>query len=98
MRSNSEVARLLVYRLEHLGSAQVEGYNRFGFIKRSANAVTVSREAGKDTRIPIAKIEAAVAAVRAQPAVYEGGPVRLRAHGLTHITSPLWAILHLAAC
>ncbi|MEK7775315.1 MAG: hypothetical protein AAB305_05475 [Candidatus Zixiibacteriota bacterium] len=55
----------------------------------------ISRERGKDTRIPFHKIADAIVAVRKDHKVYSEGPSRLRKHGLTHITSPLWALLHL---
>ncbi len=59
------------------------------------NHLVVTREDGKDTRIPFAKIAESVNAVRKDPKIYSGGPSKLRDHGITHINSPLWALLHL---
>ena len=94
MTQDVTVSRI-VDLLESRGFAQVAGYNRFGFVERGTSHVVISRENGKDTRIPFAKIEQAVLAVRRDPKVYSEGPSRLRTHGITHITSPLWALLHL---
>lgn len=95
MDNTERVVFELVTRLEQQGYAQVPGYNRFGYVRQTGSYVVVSREKGKDTKIPLKKIAAAVDAVRKDSSVYTGGPSRLRRHGLTHITSPLWAILHL---
>lgn len=75
--------------------AQVPGYSSFGYVRGTDNAVFVSREGGKDTRIPHEKILSAIEAVKADPSVYDGGPSTLRRHGITHITSPLWSLLHM---
>jgi hypothetical protein len=85
----------ILHSLERHQFAQVAGYNKFGFVKRGESHVVVSRENGKDTRIPFSKIAESVSAVRRDPKVYSEGPSRLRQHGITHITSPLWALLHL---
>ncbi len=85
----------IVNRFQSREYAQVPGYNRFGYVERSNSYVLVSRESGKDTKIPFTKIAEAIAAVRRDPKVYSEGPSRLRQHGITHITSPLWALLHL---
>ena len=77
------------------GYAQVTGYNRFGYVSETGNAVVVSRESGTDTPIPFPKIIEAVEAAKRDPKVYTDGPSALRSHGITHITSPLGALLNL---
>lgn len=97
MRSTQEVAELIMRRFKAQGRSHVPGYNSFGFVQQTDRAVIVSREAGQDTRIPVSKIEQAVSAVRSDPAVYDAGPSRLREHGITHINSVLWSLLHLVS-
>lgn len=91
----SFVVTKIVNRFEERGYIQVPGYNRFGFVGKGESYVIVSRESGKDTKIPFAKIAESVRAARRDSKVYSEGPSRLRQHGITHITSPLWALLHL---
>ena len=95
MRPIHEVSGILLSRFRERGLAQVEGYNKFGYIYETDNAVIVSRERGYDTRVPLETIEKAIEAVRKDPQVYNKGPSRLTEHGITHINSPVWAILHL---
>jgi len=91
----SHIVLQIVNRFKERGYAQVPGFNRFGYVKQGNSYVVVSRETGKDTKIPFVKIAKAIEAVRKDSKVYSEGPSRLRQHGITHITSPLWAMLHL---
>lgn len=75
--------------------AQVEGYNRFGFIELKNSSVIVSREKGKDTPIQFSIIVKGIEAYKEKPELYEQRPVALRAVGITHVTSPVFALLHL---
>lgn len=74
---------------------QVEGYNAFGYIKETNNSVKVTREGGEDTLIPFSKILKGIEAYQNQPSLYNEGPVSLRQFEITHVTSPVWALLHL---
>jgi hypothetical protein len=85
----------IVERFQKMGFAQVPGYKKFGYISKTDKALTVSREKGKDTPIPYAKIEEAIKAIRLNNSVYDNGPSSLRKYGITHITSPVWALVHL---
>ncbi len=96
MRPVEEVLKLLLSRFRENGVAQVEGYYEFGYIRETNNAVIVSRESGKDTPVPFSQIKLAIEAVRKDQQVYDEGPSRLKMHGITHVNSPIWAILHLA--
>jgi len=78
------------------GYVQVSGYNRFGYIGETPKAFVISRETGKDTRIPFSKLLEGIEAVQDDINIYDGGPGKLRAYGITHINSPIWALLHLA--
>lgn len=75
--------------------AQVEGYNSFGYIRETENSVIISREAGEDTPIPFEKILKAIDAYKTNPKLYQQGPTALRDFGITHVSSPVWSILHL---
>jgi hypothetical protein len=68
---------------------------KFGYIRHTDSFVEVSREKGEDTSIYFKDIARAIEAVRKDHKVYSEGPSRLRKHGLTHITSPLWALIHM---
>ena len=96
VRSNKDLAKLIVRRFKEKGWSRVPGYNRFGYLSETASAVIVDRESGKNTRIPIKKIEQGISAVRTDSTVYDGGPSKLRQHGITHIGSVVWSLLHLA--
>ena len=95
MRPIHEVSGILLSRFREKGVAQVEGYNKYGYIGETNNAVIVSRQRGNETRVPFTTIEKAIGVVRNNPQVYNKGPSGLRLHGFSHITSPVWAILHL---
>ena len=78
------------------GYVQVSGYNPFGYIGETPKAFIISRGSGQDTRIPFSKILQAIEAVQDDINVYDGGPSKLRDYGIIYISSPIWALLHLA--
>ncbi len=90
-----EIRKRLIERFQESDIAQVPGYNQFSYIRETGNAVYVTRETGKDTRIGFDIIETAIQAVRMDTSVYHKGPSALRAYGITHVNSPTWAIIHL---
>ena len=75
--------------------SKVENYNSFGYLFETDNSVIVSRENGQDTTIPYGKIIIGIDAYKNDISLYEKGPTALRDFGITHITSPVWSILHL---
>jgi hypothetical protein len=75
--------------------AQVPGYKRFEFVKESRGAVTVLRENGNTADVRKAVLAKAVEAVREKQRIYTKGPSSLRDFGITHVTSPTWALLRL---
>ena len=75
--------------------AQVKDYNRFDFIKLKNTSVIVSRENGQDTPVSFSKIIKGIEAYQERPELYEQGPTALRVFGITHTTSPIFALLHL---
>jgi len=89
-----KIVQEIVRRFKDKGFAKGP-LNRFGYIRETESAVVVSREEGEDTPIPLAKIAVAVEAVRTDSSVYSDGPSRLREFGITHINSPIWAMLQL---
>ena len=95
MNPSDYLVKKIVKRFKEKGYSQVEGYNRFGYMRETPSAVIVSREKGKDTAIPFAKIEKAIEAIREEHNVYSKGPSALRDYGITHINSPVWSLIHL---
>lgn len=85
----------ILQRFKANGKAQVEGYNAFGYIRETENAVFVTREAGQDTRVPFDKILNGIAAYQTNPNLYQSTPTALRDYDITHVTSPVFALLHL---
>ena len=95
MANYDNFIKLILRRLRKSGFAQVNGYNKFEYLRETKKAVIMLREKGTTARVPLAKIAVAIKAVRSDPKVYDKGPSALRKYGLTHITSPIWSILHL---
>ena len=75
--------------------AQVGSYNAFGFVKIKNSSILVSREAGEDTPIPFSKLIIGIEAYKEHLELYDKGPTALRAFGITHVTSPVYSLLHL---
>lgn len=85
----------ILKRFRELGIAQVEGYNRFAYISETTSSVTVSREKGDDTSVSFKKILIGIEAYQEDNNLYDRGPSALRAYKITHVTSPVYAMLHL---
>ncbi len=94
-RALDAVVSEIILTIEKHGIAQVPGYNAFRFVRTTPSAVIVLRENGNETVVPRASIERAIEQVRIDYTVYIDGPGRLRDVGLTHVTSPIWALLRL---
>lgn len=75
--------------------AQVPEYYSFGYVRETPKAVIVSRDTGEDTRVPFDKIVTGIEAFISDPDLYDQGPTKLRSFGITHVTSPVWSLLHL---
>lgn len=95
-RDMEAVVELVMSRLCSRGYAQVKGYNRFEYVRHTDGTVTVLRENGNTVDVRLSAIRKAIEAVRTDPTVYDKGPSALRAHGITHVNSPIWSMLHLA--
>jgi hypothetical protein len=85
----------ILQRLIDQGHAQVFPLNFFGFIEIKSNSVLVSRENGLDTSIPFSRLELAIKIFQQNPELYSSGPNALRPFGITHLNSPIYALLHL---
>ena len=95
MNDNYKILQKMLEVFRSNGFAQVKGYNRFGYLRETDTAVFVSRETGKDTRVPFDKILLGIEALQDDSNVYSAGPGSLRKYEITRITSPIWAMLHL---
>lgn len=87
----------ILQRFKDRKVAKVEGYNSFGYIRETENSVFVTREAGEDTLIPFEKILTGIDAYKTNISLFQTTPTALRDFGITHISSPVFALLHLLA-
>lgn len=85
----------ILQRFKDKGIAKVDGYSSFGYLRETPNSVIVSREKGMDTIVPFEKIKIGVEAFQSDLDLYASGPSKLRKFGITHVTSPVWSMLHL---
>ena len=85
----------ILQRFADQGFCEVEGYNSFEYLRETNSTVYVGREQGLDTIIPFQKIIVGIDAFKSNPGLYNSGPSALRDFGITHITSPIWSLLHL---
>jgi hypothetical protein len=95
MITNELLINVIDKRFREKGFAQVSGYNKFVYVGKTDNYFIVGREKGTNAKISISKINAALEAVKIDHSVYSAGPNSLRRFGITHINSPIWAMLHL---
>ena len=96
MASTDRLHRLageILSEFRRTGRAGVPGYKGFRFLRETEEAIHVTREGGQVARVPFSRLNIAIAAAVENPDVYEGGPSKLREYGLTHVTSPIWALL-----
>lgn len=77
------------------GISRVEGFNSFEYLRETCNTVYLKRENGQETSIPFKKIIVGIEAFKLNPELFNLGPSALRPYGITHITSPIWSLLHL---
>lgn len=85
----------ILQRFKDKAIAKVEGYNSFGYIRETENSVLITRETGEDTPVPFDKILNGIDAYKANSSLFQTTPTALREFGITHVTSPVFALLHL---
>lgn len=93
--SIERLAERILARFRDTGLAGVPGYKQFRYGRETGKALIVVREGGQEARVPIDRLQTAIRAVVQDASIYGGGPSRLRACGVTHVMSPIWALLHL---
>lgn len=86
---------IILERFKEKGMAKVDNYNSFGYVRETPKSVIVTREKGKDTPVPHIKIIKGIDAYKNKPDLYDEGPGALREFDITHVTSPVWSLLHL---
>lgn len=74
---------------------QVEGYNSCEYLYETDSSVFVGREKGEDSKVPFNIIIKGIDAYKSKVDLYKEGPTKLREYGITHVTSPVWSLLHL---
>lgn len=94
MNSHILLGRIL-QKIIDKGYAQAVGYNKFMYIKHTEKQVYVMRETGEDTPVSFSKILIGIEAYQKNINLYDLGPNILRHVGITHVNSPIFALLHL---
>lgn len=94
-RASSDVVVDIVLALEKSNVAQVPGYKAFRFVRESPASVVLEREGGTEAIVPKSDLELAVESIRRDHSIYIEGPGRLRECGITHVTSPVWALVRM---
>jgi hypothetical protein len=95
MKPAKAVVEAVIAAAEAEGEFGVPGYVRFTYLKQTSSEVIVRRRNGNEARIPKATLAAALEGVRAKHALYIAGPDALREVGITHVNSPVFALLRL---
>lgn len=85
----------MLQRFEDQGFAQVEGYYRFERVRETTSGVIVKRQKGTEAVIPFLKILRGIEFYQENPSWYDSGPSQLREAHILHVTSPVFALLHL---
>jgi hypothetical protein len=85
----------IIQKMIDIGYCQVKPLNRFEYISHTDTYIMIVRERGKNTRIYYNKIVEVIDKYKENPEDYSLKPSKLRDYGLTHVTSPIWSLLHL---
>lgn len=85
----------ILQRFEDKGKAKVVGYNEFKYVRETESSVIVLRQNGSRTPIPHARILKGIEYYQKNSESYSMGPSALGKARLTHVTSPIFALLHL---
>jgi hypothetical protein len=95
MDKSEQILLKILKRFKEKGLAQVSGYKSFGYLRETPKSVYVSREDGEDTPVSHKLLLMGIGAYLQNPSLYNEGPVELRRFKITHVTSPIFALLHL---
>ena len=85
----------ILQRLIDTKKAQADGFKSFKLVHYNKSSIIILREKGTEAVIPFKKLLVGIEAFQSDPSLYDRGPSSLRPFGLTHITSPIYALLHL---
>jgi hypothetical protein len=85
----------ILQRFEDQGYAKVDGYNRFDLVKSGETFVTVLRQKGTEAKVDFKRLLIGIDFYKENNSAYDEGPTALRRAGITHITSPVFSLLHL---
>lgn len=94
MKSYIRLGKIL-QRFKDQGFAQAPGLYVFKYHSENHSSVSILRENGNIVKVLFPKIIVAIEALQEDPSLYNAGPSALREFGITHITSPVYALLHL---
>lgn len=85
----------ILQRFKDQGKAQAPGLKSFQYVRETSSSVVVLRENGNEAIVPFSKIITGIKAFQGTPSLYHQGPSALREFGITHVNSPIYAMLHL---
>ena len=68
---------------------------RFTYVRQTAGTIIVTRRNGREATIGKSALRRALEGVRANHRLYIDGPGALRDVGITHVNSPIYALLRL---
>lgn len=94
MNSKLLLTKILTH-FKDQGKAQAPGLNTFVYVRETNSSVVVLRENGNEDSVPFSKIITGIEAFQGTPSLYHEGPSSLREFGITHVNSPIYAMLHL---
>jgi len=75
--------------------SQFADYNRFDFVELKKTSIVVKRENGGNAFLSFNVLLTAIDVYQANTEKYDKGPSELRTDGITHVTSPIFSLLHL---
>lgn len=85
----------ILQRFEDRGVAGDGKLNSFKYIRETESSVIVQREKRTQAVVPHKKILYAIEYYKRNQSAYSKGPAELRKAGITHVTSPIYALIHL---
>src|SRR5947207_13971926 len=90
-----EVIEALIATAKREREFGVPGMVRFTYVRQTAGTIIVERRTGKTATIGKSALTRALKGVRANHRLYVDGPGAPRKAGITHVTSPIYALLRL---
>jgi hypothetical protein len=91
----TEVVEAIIAAARAKGEFRAPGLAPFKYVRETAHTVIVLRQNGEEAKIAKSTLEDAVNGVRAEHRLYDAGPGALREIEISHVNSPVYALLRL---